>query len=316
MPLAHDHLSNAVIIYGSPRSGTTMFRLMLSGHPDLVEVGEKQYINWFSKYDSDGNLKFNHRDLFVNREFVHDGIEPRPDIDGLDLIENIIDQAKAGRQGRVVITLHFDLPKILKVFPGCKILHIVRDPRDVTASIMRLGWAGNAFYAVDNWLQAEAALEEARPQLEEGQLLSLKYKDLAESPELELKRISDFLGIEYSDAFFNYAKRTTYDLPSQSRIQGWRKNLTEKDIKLIELRCRSLMMDRGFTPETEAGDKLSKAYLFYLKWDHRWRKMLRDISAYGAVNTLGAKLGSKLRLLGVRDYFNRRINAIINEKLE
>lgn len=314
--MAYAHVSDAVIIYGSVRSGTTMFRLMLGGHPNLVEIGEKRYITWYSQFQPDGTLRFDHRNLFVDRVFVKRAFRKRPDLDGLDLINDLVAQGKKGREGPPVITFHSDLPKILRIFPYCRILHITRDPRDVTASVMRLGWEGNAYFASGNWLKAESDLEAARPFLKSGQLYSLKYEDLATDPETTLRRVCDFLGIAFDPGLFSYAERTTYDKPSQSAIEAWREKLSEREVQMVELRCGDLMVERGYARATENMNPLSKFRLIYLKWDNRIRKLRHNMETFGTVNVIGAKLGAKLGLLGMRDHFNRRIHKITNANLK
>jgi hypothetical protein len=305
-----------VIVYGAVRSGTTMFRLMLGGHPDLVEIGEKRYLLWYSRFRGDGTLTFDHRDLFVDRVFVKRGFEQRPDLDGLDMADDLVAQGKQGRAGPAVITFHAELPKILRMFPGCRVLHITRDPRDVAASALRFGWAGNAYFAADYWLDAERDLERARGDLAEGQLLSLKYEDLVSEPETELRRVCAFLGIEYDEGLFGYAEHTSYSRPDRSGIQAWRKRMPPRDVRLIEARCGALMTERGYARVTEDAGPLSRRELAYLKAENRLRKLRSDVATFGAVNVVGAKVASQLGLLGMRDHFNRRKDDIKNAALK
>lgn len=314
--MANKHLSNAVIIYGSVRSGTTMFRLMLRGHPDLVEIGEQRYLTLYSNFQKDGTLTFDHRNLAVDRVFAKRGFDTKPGLDGVALVDDLVGQRMAGRTGAPVITFHTELPKILRIFPDCRVLHIVRDPRDVSASVMRLGWAGNAYYAASNWLTAEKDMEAARRQLKPGQLLSLKYEKLATNPEPELRKICDFLGISFDPRLFGYVYNTTYDSPNQSAIGGWRKKLSDKEIELIEQHCSDLMEERGYQRITQTTAPLSQSQINYLKWHNRLNKFRTDIGTFGAMNVIGAQVGSKLGLLGMRDHFNRRIHKITNANLK
>lgn len=313
--MTHENLSDAVIIYGSVRSGTTMFRLMLSGHPDLVEIGEKRYILWHSDIGQDGTLHFNHRDLFVDRVFVKRDFTQRPELDGLDLVDDIIAQAKQDKSGAPVITFHAEMAKILHIFPNCKLLHIVRDPRDVATSAMRLGWAGNAFFAADFWLAAERDLDAARALMKPDQLLSLKYEDLASSPEQKLREVCGFLGLDFDQGLLGYSDRTTYDKPNQAAIESWRTKLSEAEVALVELRCGALLEERGYTRATKDMGPARKAQQMFLKWDNHIRKLGKDMKNYGAVNVLGARISGRLGLLSARDHFTRRINDIMNESL-
>ncbi|MDG4649635.1 sulfotransferase [Roseibacterium sp. SDUM158017] len=314
--MRHENLANAVIIYGSVRSGTTMFRLMLRGHPALLEIGEKRYITWYSRFQPDGTLKVDHRNLFVDRVFVKRGFGKRPDLDGLDLIDDLVGQRRQGREGLSVITFHADLPKILRIFPDCRILHIVRDPRDVAVSVRRLGWAGNAYFAADPWLAAERDFEKAQPHLSPGQVLTVKYEDLVMTPEPELHRVCDFLGVAFDPGLFGYTENTNFEKPKESYVERWRSTLSKRDVRLVELRCGALMEQRGYVRATEDARPLSGTEVAYLKWDNRARKLAGDMQTFGAINVIGAQLGAKLGLLRMRDHFNRRIHAITNANLK
>ena len=314
--LAHENLSNAVIVYGSVRSGTTMFRLMLGGHPDLMEIGEKRYILWHSDIGQDGTLRFNHRDLFVDRVFTKREFTRRPDLDGLDLVDDIVAQAKEENSGAAVITFHAEMGKILHIFPDSKLLHIVRDPRDVAASAMRLGWAGNAYFAADFWLAAERDLETARALIKPGQLLSLKYEDLASAPEQKLREVCAHLGLDFDPGLLSYSSRTTYDQPNQATIESWRAKLSAAEVALVELRCGALLEERGYTRATKDTGPASRAKQVFLTWDNHIRKLGKDMKNYGVVNVLGARISSKLGLLSARDHFTNRINRIMNEGLK
>lgn len=89
--------------------------------------------------------------------------------------------------------------RILDVFPGARIVHLVRDGRDVHLSyrnVRRSGekWGPNgviasALYWVDGLRRIES--------VPEASLLELKYEDVVANPDVELRRLCEFIGISY-----------------------------------------------------------------------------------------------------------------------
>lgn len=89
--------------------------------------------------------------------------------------------------------------RILDVFPDAKIVHLVRDGRDVYLSyrsLRRSGetWGPNgviptALYWVDGLRRIESVPEHS--------LIEVRYEDIVENPEAELTRLCDFMGISF-----------------------------------------------------------------------------------------------------------------------
>lgn len=92
--------------------------------------------------------------------------------------------------------------KIFEVFPECKVVHIVRDGRDVCLSYKKVheksptkfgprGPLTTALY----WIDGLRRIEENKS----AQLHELRYEDVLSQPKQELSELCEFLGIEYSE---------------------------------------------------------------------------------------------------------------------
>jgi len=95
----------------------------------------------------------------------------------------------------IYLSTHF-----IAKFPNAKIIHIVRDPRDVILSFLNRGHS--SITAAEVWITSIAALQ---PMRGNSCLLEVKYEDLVCNPNQVLKKISMFLTIEWKPSvFFDY----------------------------------------------------------------------------------------------------------------
>jgi hypothetical protein len=99
------------------------------------------------------------------------------------------------------------IPNFLNMFPGGKVLHILRDPRDVMCSYRDmtyepgLSYLDSAFCSLD----AFARTEEYRSNLSADNYYAFRYEDMVDDPEKEIRKICDFLGVCYEEEMLNTA---------------------------------------------------------------------------------------------------------------
>jgi len=46
-------------------------------------------------------------------------------------------------------TVHRKFDKLLMIWPDAKFIHVVRDPRDVARSVVKMGRVGHVYYGAD-----------------------------------------------------------------------------------------------------------------------------------------------------------------------
>ena len=270
-----------VFIVGAPRSGTTLLRNMLNRHPQLAVFRDSNFWHFvYRRRRAFGNLDNQRNRLRLAEEYL--SIRPirRFQMDPQALAATVL------REGDSYQTF---LASILRVFaqsqgksrfgdvthdplftgtlcawyPAGRIIHLVRDPRDVVESLMRLEWAdqsvlGNAHL----WLRCNVA---ARRFVDRQQYLLVCYERLATQPELELRRICDFIGEEYLPAMLVPNNDPSADRPwfqraeepvTTARLGRWREHLTADQLALIEWLVGRHMPTYGYEP---AGHLPSKA---------------------------------------------------------
>jgi hypothetical protein len=114
-----------------------------------------------------------------------------------------------------------------EMFPEMKLIHIYRDMRDVVSSYKTKSWGGNS--AHDNALWIKNILDKwefEKKRLPKELYYEVRMEDAIKSPEKELKKICDFLGIEFD------RKMMEIDL-SKGHVGRWKKDLTPAEIDVV-----------------------------------------------------------------------------------
>ncbi len=204
-----------VLMAGFPRSGTSLLEKMLSSHERCIGTDESGILmNQFTQ------------------SLVHEAVSSQEAMGELD---SFIDEELAGgRQeylrcteavlgepvnGRILIEkdplLTIDLPVPLRLFPDCKILMPIRDPRDVVISFFftMVPTTPNSVAAISLEKSCQYYAEVMRhwlllkERLPQERWLESRYEDLLDDPEGQTRRLADFLSIEWSPSMVDHQKR-------------------------------------------------------------------------------------------------------------
>ncbi|MEO1671907.1 MAG: sulfotransferase, partial [Cyanobacteria bacterium J06631_2] len=109
------------------------------------------------------------------------------------------------------------IDRIMQVYPEAKILHIVRDGRDVCLSYQQVhaqsevkfgpkSLLANALY----WLDGLKRIEEYKS----SQIYEFRYEDLLVNPDVELQQICQFIGIKYDESMHQ-----NFDSPQHNSLK-------------------------------------------------------------------------------------------------
>jgi hypothetical protein len=95
--------------------------------------------------------------------------------------------------------------QLMGLFPDSRLMHIVRDGRDVTLSLERVGWHGptashRARYWQDRVEMAQAAARELGPERN----LIIRYEELVLNTRVTLELVCDFLREEFEPAMLEF----------------------------------------------------------------------------------------------------------------
>jgi hypothetical protein len=108
------------------------------------------------------------------------------------------------------------------LFPGARVIHCLRDPRDTCLSIYFHDFIGQHHYAYDLrniglYYREYRRLMTHWREVGTLPMLEVQYETLVQSPEMELPRIIEFCGLPWDDACLNFhssnrvTKTASYD---------------------------------------------------------------------------------------------------------
>ncbi|MDA8586934.1 sulfotransferase [Rhodobacteraceae bacterium] len=266
--------SSPIFVFGALRSGTTLLRLMLKSHPGIQSPGEADFL--FDHIERDGDGWHYDRDaLERDRILKAKNLTMQAETQGAALAVEMVEAMAALAPGLLSLNIHRNAPKMQALFPDAKIIHLLRDPRDVARSSIGMGWAGNSYFGVDHWVGTEAGWEDVS--YPEEQVLTVYFEELMANLEVELTRICDFLGLGFEPAMLKYYENSTYGPPDPSIAQKWREKASTREVALIEGRCGPLLAARGYTlaGEPAVPDGLELARLSMQSRIKRWQFNLR-----------------------------------------
>lgn len=307
-----------VFVYGALRSGTTLFRLMLDGHPGIANPGETDFL--FDHIAPDPRQPcgwaYDLPALAQDRIFRASRLTLTGGLDGRDLLDDLIAQYQARSPGRLLtLNIHRHIDRVLALYPQARVIHMLRDPRDVARSSIAMGWAGSLYYGVDHWLATERAWDAGAGGADPAQVHELRYEDLVAAPAERLAAACAFMGLPYDEGMLRYHETSTYAAPDGALIEQWRRKCTPAEVALLESKAAPMMRARGYVPTDAAGapGPTQQAGLFLQNKIYKWRFGIRRS---GLALWLGERLARRLRLRGLHRRLTLRIDAIVADRLK
>ena len=276
---------NLVFLIGCPRSGTTWLQRLLASHPAVCSGPESDIFSFYvgpsiRAFRADRHLSrkkglqcYISEDEFlkVQRTFVSRILQPA--------LANI-------REGQLFLEKTprhaLYIPEILSCFPAARFIHLIRDPRDTTASLLAASrswgadWAPtSASSAGQMWLEYVSAARAASKQISPNAFLQLTYEDLHADTKAELAKCVDFLGLLWDSAGISDAIEK--NRPAKLRSGGgtpFSGTLNHSSATVEEL-----AEPVGFIRKAQPGswrEDLTTAEKLQL-----WRIMRHDLAAFG-----------------------------------
>lgn len=235
--------ASPIVLYGSLRAGTTMFRLMLDGHPHLDAPGESDFMFDYIRQTERG-WACDLEEMGQDRVFRMNGWALPRTTNGADAIGQLVGQV-AGFGRRPVLIVHRNLEKVAALLPNAHVIHLKRDPRDVARSSIGMGWAGNVWHGADHWLETEKSWRAGVGQLHNAPL-ELRFEDLLAHPENQLRRVCSYLETDFFGSMLTYANSSSYAAPDPSLAYQWHRKLSDYEIQLIEARLGVYLPEHGY----------------------------------------------------------------------
>lgn len=214
-------------IVGAGRSGTTLLRLILSGHSRLCVTPETWFVQpLLERLPTDRALTPTEREWAVDAIVGHyrwpdmgvDEAALRAELGDREgvLLRDLTDAVYAcvarnagkARVGDKTPTYVLILPQLAKLYPDAQFVHLLRDGRDVALSYMDAGWHQRCYEGAKfEWTAAVRAARAFGKTVAPGAWLEVRYEDLVQTPEPAVRRLCAFLGEEFEPAMLDAASR-------------------------------------------------------------------------------------------------------------
>ena len=149
---------------------------------------------------------------------------------------------------------HTKLDILHRLFPDARFIHIIRDGRGVWSSLKNLGWEKNVVRVAREWVTGIRKARRFAQAHGRENYLELRYEDLVQDPEKELRRIMKFLGQPYTEKLMS--RKTTshrnkafvgwpgiHEKLDGTRPYRWRDVLSNEEIALFESQAEDLLRD-------------------------------------------------------------------------
>lgn len=260
-------------IVGVGRSGTTLLMSMLDAHPEIAMPPESKFLQKYvlpnRKIIPKKALDILKKDQFLNM-FPFDVIEYFNllfknekyfswEKAYLCLLDKYRFQQNKKYIGDKDPKLIEHLPSIYNLFPKTKILHIIRDPRDVFLSRQRAGWSKDKSWfsnMVAYQIQYNLGRINGRKYFHNN-YYDVTYEQLVKTPERVLKELMDFLGLSYSSKMINFYNSAESIIGTKEKewknnvnkpllinnFDKWKKELDRNTVIMIEGICDSVFFD-------------------------------------------------------------------------
>jgi hypothetical protein len=228
----------APFVVGVPRSGTTLLRLQLDAHPELAIGPETGFGLVAAGVAADGaDLEAvldaltgldTWPDLGIDRDSARQALEraqPWSAGAGLrELYRALAAREAKSRWGDKTPDHLACMPAIAAALPEARFIHLIRDGRDVAASVSGLPFApgdGSIEAIAADWRERIAAGRRDGAGL--AHLREVRYERLVREPEPVLRELCEFLELPFHDAMLRAHERAAgvlARLPATRRVAG------------------------------------------------------------------------------------------------
>jgi hypothetical protein len=272
-------------IVGCPRSGTTLLGRMVDAHPDIAVIHEGRFApDWYERRrgltaaglvtpELIGSL-LGHppfKNVSVGREELEGLLDGGAPGTYADFVAGIFDLHGRAHGKRLVgdKTPHYvrSLPTLHSLWPAAKIVHLIRDGRDVTQSA--LGWRkvterGGSVARFSTFRDDRVATVACwwewlvRLGREDGAAIGpagyheVRYEALVADPDATVREICAFAGIPYEPSMLDYAGAVDVSTkahqqrlltPPTTGVRSWRDDMSAADAAGFEAVAGDLLRE-------------------------------------------------------------------------
>jgi hypothetical protein len=276
------------LVLGSPRSGTTLLAQSLDAHPEIVVPDETDFIIPSAfVFDRIADVAIRKRlltELIVNSvrfQFsIGQYLSPSDVLDIVSLCGDRMDNLLVGLYGAVaakgngivggdktpnVLLFLRMLVKVGGLTPAIRIIHIIRDVRDVMSSLLPLNWTNDLeVYFPRFWGNSNLYLYSLFH--DKPEYMRVTYEDFVRTPEIMLERVCAHVGVEFRPEQLLPERRhpryrevaphaRLYQPITGAAVGGFRQKLSADTIEAIERQAAEAMTIFGYGFDSPWGRK-------------------------------------------------------------
>ncbi len=189
-----------------------------------------------------------------------------------------------------------EIPLLARVFPAARFVHLIRDGRDVAASVVQSHLrTRNLAQAAAMWAERVRAGRRGGSALGPARYLEARYEDLVADPERELKAICAFAALDFTPELLTYYERADEVLTDLEKgrhpkvkeapavVRDWRRDMPRKAVAMVEAVAGDALEEFGYlraTPTAPAGVRMrAKASLGVRRFRRRLKRRGRAAKA-------------------------------------
>lgn len=283
-----------LFIIGNPRSGTTLFRLMLTNHKNIVIPPECGFAVWF--YD-----KYSRYDVFselIIERFVEDLASAKKietwNLDFSELLDFILAARPISYPDVVGIVYEFygnslgrtflrwgdknnyylnHVDKLNEMYPSAKFIHIIRDGRDVACSYQALQMSTivskyaprlphNIRDIAQEWSQNIHRIRKAFGKLHWNNVYELRYEDLVSQPKKELRKVCLFLEEPYDNNMELFFLKNRLEHQEPIEFLQWKAMTIEKPTTSEIGKHKTILSEKEIKDFEDIASSLLRKYLY------------------------------------------------------
>jgi hypothetical protein len=257
-------------VVGCPRSGTTLVRTMLDGHSRLCIPPESHFVVALARRGRRGAARLDDilghpefRAWNVDAEALRDWVDRTSPASYPELVSAVFDwyAARHGkhRWGDKTPGYVSHLPLLLSVFPDAQFVHVLRDGRDVVASLSEQVWGPRRpVIGAFRWRRKVSAGRRAGARMGTDRYFELKLEDLILDPETKVRELCDFLGEQFEPNMLEYPARAATLFaeddkvaahvrePLTTGLRDWRSGMSAREQRAVEALCHRQLVRLGY----------------------------------------------------------------------
>jgi hypothetical protein len=265
-------------VVGCHRSGLTLLRAMCESHPDMAVAPESGWLLTAlpARVEAFSAARFVEQ-IYADEQFRRWGVSraavelsfhatpPRTYVDAVRHVYTLwAAQRGRSRYGDKTADHVRGLDVLTALFPEARVVHVVRDGRDVAASFLELGWSDTIEHAALHWRQRVLQGRHARDLLGPVRYHELRYEDLVLQPEPTLRRLCEAIALPFHPGMLDHqqaaagvargeppANRNRYlRRPVMPGLRDWRRDLPAAAVDRFEVVAADALVELDYELRT------------------------------------------------------------------